>query len=132
MRHFINKPIENYEGLRIICGENNAMGLYATSLFSYFRDRFENKEFNSNIIELFQEEHASDKDGVANSTPPIASSPATSLRQRSQCTSKGGKSPSMMNDLLIVVCEMGFTIMNLTHWMETLFTKVIEVKGYEQ
>lgn len=38
----------------------------------------------------------------------------------------------MMNDLLIVVCEMGFTIMNLTHWMETLFTKVIEVKGYEQ
>lgn len=64
MRHFINKPIENYEGLRIICGENNAMGLYATSLFSYFKDRFENKEFNSNIIELFQEEHASDKDGA--------------------------------------------------------------------
>lgn len=39
---FSDKPIENYEGLRIIYGDDKAKGYYEPHLFSYFRDKSEN------------------------------------------------------------------------------------------
>ena len=47
MRLHINRPIENYDGLRTICEEDNATGSYATSLFSEFGDRSDNDENNN-------------------------------------------------------------------------------------
>ena len=54
------------------------MGSYAMSLFSYFRDIFENEECNIDNVELVQAEHVSEEDGDANSALPVASSLATS------------------------------------------------------
>ena len=78
MRHFINKPIKNYEGLRKICKKEDGMGSYATSLFSNFGDKFDNEENNNDNVESVQAEHVRNEDGDANSTPPIVSSPTTS------------------------------------------------------
>lgn len=47
MKPFINKPIENYEGLSVICGEDNATGSYAASLYSEFGDNPEIEESNN-------------------------------------------------------------------------------------
>ncbi|XP_039140460.1 uncharacterized protein LOC120277670 [Dioscorea cayenensis subsp. rotundata] len=64
---FINKPIEHYEALRVICGEDNATGIYATSVFV---DLGDNLEHEGNIINNFDEEPVvSDDDADANSTP---------------------------------------------------------------
>ncbi|KAH7685718.1 hypothetical protein IHE45_04G058800 [Dioscorea alata] len=109
----------------MICGEDNALGSYTTCIFSYFGDKLENEENNNDNIQLVQVEPVSDKDGDANSTPLVASSPATSLTQWTQHTSKGTKNPSMLSDPLVVVDEMASTIKNLTHWTKTLYERVI-------
>lgn len=49
-RLFINKTIENYEDLRIICREDNAMGSSAT-LFFEFKERSENENNNNDNVE---------------------------------------------------------------------------------
>ncbi|XP_039126549.1 uncharacterized protein LOC120262487 [Dioscorea cayenensis subsp. rotundata] len=84
-RLFINKPIENYEVLKIICGEDSATGSYVTSLFSEFGERSKNEvNNNDDNVESAQAVNISDDDGDINPTPPIVSSPATSSTQRSQ------------------------------------------------
>ena len=75
MRLFVNKPTENYEGLRVICSEDNATDSYATYLFLNFRDRYGNVDNNNDNEELAPVEDVSDEDGDANSAPSNASSP---------------------------------------------------------
>lgn len=86
MKAVINKPIENYEGLRIICGEDNATGSYAMSLYIDFAKNpisedasNDNDNFESPIDNV-----NSDGDRGGNSKPPITSSPVTSSTYRSQ------------------------------------------------
>ncbi|XP_039133563.1 uncharacterized protein LOC120270578 isoform X2 [Dioscorea cayenensis subsp. rotundata] len=61
---FINKPIENYEGLRIICGEDSATGSYAASLFLDFADKSENEGTDNDNGESDPVDIASDVEGV--------------------------------------------------------------------
>ncbi|XP_039138787.1 uncharacterized protein At2g29880-like [Dioscorea cayenensis subsp. rotundata] len=129
---FINKPIDHYEALRIICGDDNATGAYATSLYANFSDK---SEAEGNNMENFDEgpvELPSDDDADVNSAPPIVGSPATSSAQRSQHSSRGSKNPSMMGDLIIVVGEMAAAIKNPTHWTEPLYAKVMEIDGFQK
>ncbi|KAH7685606.1 Myb/SANT-like domain-containing protein, partial [Dioscorea alata] len=133
-KQFINKPIEHYEALRVICGEDSATGAYATSVFTEFGD---NSEHEGNNMDNFEEgpiEHPSDDDADANSAPPVVSSPATSATPRSMSrrSSKGSKNPSMMGDLIVVVGEMATAIKNPTHWTESLYAKVMEVDGFDK
>ncbi|KAH7655837.1 hypothetical protein IHE45_18G039100 [Dioscorea alata] len=134
MKPFINKPIEHYEALRIICGEDSATAGYATSVFAELGD---NSEHEGNNMENFDDgpvEHPSNDDADANSAPPVVSSPATSATPRptSQYSSKGSKNPSMMGDLIVVVVEMAAAIKNPTHWTESLYAKVMEVPGFDK
>ncbi|XP_039134144.1 uncharacterized protein LOC120271521 [Dioscorea cayenensis subsp. rotundata] len=129
---FINKPIEHYETVRIICGDDNVTGAYAASLYAGFGDK---SKYEGNIMENFDEgpvEQPSNDDADVNSAPPVVGSPATSSAQRLQRSSKGSKNPSMMGDLIIVVGEMASAIKNPTDWTETLYAKVIEVDGFQK
>lgn len=54
---FSDKPIENYEGLRIIYGDDKAKGYYEPHLFSYFRDKSENSDPNNDNGESTLAEH---------------------------------------------------------------------------
>ncbi|KAH7688926.1 Myb/SANT-like domain-containing protein, partial [Dioscorea alata] len=131
---FINKPIEHYEALRVICGEDSATGAYVTSVFAELGD---NSEHEGNNMENFDDgpvEHPSDDDADANSAPPVVSSPATSAtpRSTSQRSSRGSKNPSIMGDLIVVVGEMAAAIKNPTHWTESLYAKVMEVPGFDK
>ncbi|KAH7672132.1 hypothetical protein IHE45_09G033200 [Dioscorea alata] len=119
---FINKPIEHYEALRVICGEDTATGAYETSVFAELGDNSEHENIRS------------DDDADANSAPPVVSSPATSAtpRSMSQRSSKGSKNPSMMGDLIVVVGEMADAIKNPTHCTESLYAKVMEVDGFDK
>ncbi|XP_039138769.1 uncharacterized protein LOC120276102 [Dioscorea cayenensis subsp. rotundata] len=129
---FINKPIENYEGLWIICGEDSATGSYATSLYSDFGEKTIGDENNENEnSDSPVDQPNSDDDGTGNSAPPIARSPATSSSMRSQRT-KGSKDIPMMVDLVTVVGEMAAAIRNPTHWSETLYSRVMEVEGFTE
>ena len=85
---FINKAIKDYEGFRVICGEDNATSFYAATLFLDFGNISENKDDNNDNIELAPAEHVSIKDGDANSAPPVAYSPVMSLTQRSNIYAK--------------------------------------------
>ncbi|XP_039141232.1 uncharacterized protein LOC120278518 [Dioscorea cayenensis subsp. rotundata] len=130
----INKPIEHYEELRLICGEDNATGSYATSMFDDFGDK---SDHGGNNMDNFDESPVDqpsddDADADANSAPPVVSSPATSSTPRSQRSSRGSKNPSMMGDLIIMVGEMASAIKNPTHWSETLYAKVMEVDGFHK
>ncbi|XP_039130813.1 uncharacterized protein LOC120267181 [Dioscorea cayenensis subsp. rotundata] len=129
---FINKPIENYEGLRIICGEDSATGSHATSLYSDFGEKTIGDKNNENEnSDSPVDQPNSDDDGAGNSAPPIARSPATSSTMRSQRT-KGSKDIPMMADLVTVVGEMAAAIRNPTHWSETLYSRVMEVEGFTE
>ncbi|XP_039134205.1 uncharacterized protein LOC120271588 [Dioscorea cayenensis subsp. rotundata] len=128
-RAFINKPIENYENLRIICGDDYATGYYATSMFSEFEVPSEHEDDNPDNGDSPPMDHASDEDCDVYSTPPVVNSPATSSTPRSQRSNRGPKNNSMMGDLLVVVGEMADAIKNPTHRIETLYTKVMEVEG---
>ncbi|KAH7663734.1 Myb/SANT-like domain-containing protein, partial [Dioscorea alata] len=130
---FINKPIKHYEALRVICGDDNATGVYATSVFADLEDN--NSDNEGNNMHNFDEvpiQQPSDDDADANSAPPILSSPASSSTPRSQRSSRGSKNPSMMGDLIVVVGEMASAIKNPTHWTESLYAKVMEVDGFEK
>ncbi|XP_039140442.1 uncharacterized protein At2g29880-like [Dioscorea cayenensis subsp. rotundata] len=133
---FINKPIEHYESLRVICGEDNATGVYATSVFADLGENSEHEGNNNNNFDEEPIEQPSDDDADANSAPPAVSSPvsipATSSTPRSQRSSRGSKNPSMMGDLIVVVGEMASAIKNPTHWTESLYAKVMEVDGFEK
>lgn len=131
-RAFINKPIENYENLRIICGDDYATGYYATSMFSEFEVPSEHEDDNPDNGDSPPMDHGSDEDCDVHSAPPIVNSPATSSTPRSQRSNRGPKNNSMMGDLLVVVGEMADAIKNPTHWTETLYTKVMEVEGFDE
>lgn len=77
-------------------------------------------------------EHPSEEDGVPNSVPPVASSLAFSSTQKLPRPTKATRNTSMMSDLIIVVGEMAVAIRNLTHWSEILYSKVMEVEGFEE
>ncbi|XP_039143525.1 uncharacterized protein LOC120280675 isoform X1 [Dioscorea cayenensis subsp. rotundata] len=126
---FINKPIENYEGLRIIFGEDSATGSYAASLFSDFADKSENEGTDNDNGEPDPIDIASDEEGNNGNSTPVGSNPAPSSRVRSQRNSKGPKSPSMMGDVLKVVDKMANAIQNPTHWTEILYERVMGVEG---
>ncbi|XP_039120076.1 uncharacterized protein LOC120256443 [Dioscorea cayenensis subsp. rotundata] len=130
-RPYINKPIENYEALKIICGEDYATASYATSMFSEFGDRSENEDNNLDNGDTTPLEHPSDDDDDDHSAPQVVSSPATSSTPRSQRSNRSQKGPSM-SDLLVVVGEMADAIKNPTHWTEYLYTKVMEVEGFDE
>ena len=51
-KSFIYKLIENYEGLRIICADDIAIGSYATSLYSDFGEKFGNEDNEYDNIDL--------------------------------------------------------------------------------
>ncbi|KAH7669120.1 Myb/SANT-like domain-containing protein [Dioscorea alata] len=130
---FINKPIDHYEALRVICGDDNATGVYATSMFADLGDN--NLENEGNNMQNFDEvpiQQPSDDDADANSAPPVLSSPASSSTPRSQRSSRGSKNPSMMGDLIVVVREMASAIKNPTNWTESLYAKVMEMDGFEK
>ncbi|KAH7679248.1 Myb/SANT-like domain-containing protein [Dioscorea alata] len=130
---YINKPIEHYEALRVICGDDNATGAYATSVFAELGDNnSENEGNNMNNFNDSPVEQPSDDDADANSAPPVMSSPATSSAPRSQRSSRGSKNPSMMGDLIVVIGEMASAIKNPTHWIEILYAKVMEVFDFLQ
>ncbi|KAH7669179.1 Myb/SANT-like domain-containing protein, partial [Dioscorea alata] len=118
-KQFINKSIEHYEALRVICGEDSATGAYATFVFAEFGD---NSEHEGNNMDNFEEgpiEHPSDDDADANSAPPVVSSPATSATPRSM--SRHSR-----------VGEMAAAIKNPTHWTKSLYAKVMEVDGFDK
>ncbi|XP_039141264.1 uncharacterized protein LOC120278583 [Dioscorea cayenensis subsp. rotundata] len=129
---FINKPIEHYEAFRVICGEDNAIGMYAMSVFADLGDNSEHEGNNNNNFDEELVEQPSDDDADANFAPPVVSIPATSSTPRSQRSRRGSKNPSMMGDLIVVVGEMASTIKNPTHWIESLYAKVMEVDGFEK
>ncbi|KAH7681163.1 Myb/SANT-like domain-containing protein [Dioscorea alata] len=130
---FINKPIEHYKALRVICGDDNATGAYATSVFAELGDNnSENEGNNINNLNDSPVEQPSDDDADANSAPPVMSSPATSSTPRSQRSSRASKNPSMMGDLIVVVGEMASAIKNPTHWTESLYAKVMDVDGFDK
>ncbi|KAH7683610.1 hypothetical protein IHE45_05G194500 [Dioscorea alata] len=130
---FINKPIEQYEGLRIICGDDNATGAYATFVFADLGGNgSENEGNNMHDFDEVPVQQPSDDDADANSAPPVVSSPVSSSTPRSQRSSRGSKNPSMMGDLIVVVGEMASAIKNPTHWTESLYAKVMEVDGFEK
>ncbi|KAH7679087.1 hypothetical protein IHE45_06G036000 [Dioscorea alata] len=126
---FINKLIENYEGLKIICGDDNATGSYATSLYYDFGEKFGSEDNENDINESPNEQPNSEGDGDGNFAPPVPSSPATSSTFRAQ-RAKGGKNNSMMAELVNVVGEMAAAIKCPTHWSETLYAKVMELEGF--
>ncbi|KAH7687471.1 hypothetical protein IHE45_04G167500 [Dioscorea alata] len=126
---FINKPIENYEGLKIICGDDTATGSYATSLYSDFGEKYgseDNENDNESPNEQPNEQPNSEGDGDGNSVPHVPSSPATSSTFRAQ-RAKGAKNNSMMSELVNVVGEMAAAIKCPTHWSETLYAKDLVV-----
>ncbi|XP_039121005.1 uncharacterized protein LOC120257637 [Dioscorea cayenensis subsp. rotundata] len=130
-KQFINEPIEKYEALRIICGDDNATGSYAASLFSDFTDKTENEEGDNDNGELDSVDLASDKEGNNGDSTPIGSSNlATSSTVRSQSNSKGPRSPSMMSDLLTIVDKMANAIQNPTYWIEILYERFMGVEGF--
>jgi len=134
---FINKPIENYEGLKIICGDDNATGSYATSLYSDFGDKFGSDDNDNENNESPTEQQISESDGDGQSvprvpnSPRVPTSPATSSTFRAQ-RAKGAKNNSMMSDLVYVVGEMAAAIKCPTHWSETLYGKVMEIQGFSE
>ncbi|KAH7686092.1 hypothetical protein IHE45_04G081400 [Dioscorea alata] len=131
---FINKPIENYEGLKIICGDDTATGSYATSLYSDFGEKYgseDNENDNESPNEQPNEQPNSEGDGDGNSVPHVPSSPATSSTFRAQ-RAKGAKNNSMMSELVNVVGEMAAAIKCPTHWSETLYAKVMELEGFSE
>lgn len=103
-----------------------------TSLFLEFADRSESEDLNNDNIESAPFDHASEEEGEENSTPPIASSSATSTTIRSQCNSKGPSNPFIMSDLIVLVSEMADAIKNSTHWTETVYAKVMDVDGFSK
>ncbi|KAH7679314.1 hypothetical protein IHE45_06G050400 [Dioscorea alata] len=128
---FINKPIEIYEGLKIICGDNNATGSYAMWLYSNFGDKYGSGDNENENNELPIKQPNSEGDGDGNSVPRVRSSPATSSTVRAQWA-KGTKNNSMMAKLVNVVGEMAASIKCPTHWSETLYEKVMELKGFSE
>lgn len=90
IRHilFINRQIENYEGLKIIYGKDIVVGSYTSASFLEFRDIHENNNNNNNNGELAQCEQVRDEDGDTNLALPISSSSAISSMQRSRHSSK--------------------------------------------
>ncbi|XP_039120400.1 uncharacterized protein LOC120256804 [Dioscorea cayenensis subsp. rotundata] len=70
---FINKPLTNYDGLCIICGDDNATGSYATSMFANIEERLEEEkmelEGEPNEIPVNNEDN-----GDQNISPPVHSS----------------------------------------------------------
>ncbi|KAH7663054.1 Myb/SANT-like domain-containing protein, partial [Dioscorea alata] len=128
---FINKPIENYEGLKIICGDDNATGSYATSLYSDLGEKygFEDNE-NDNNDSPTKQQH-SEGDGEGNSAPHVPSSPVTSSTFRAQ-RAKRGNNNSIMAELVTVVGEMAAVIKCPTPWAEILYGKVMELEGFSE
>ncbi|KAH7671934.1 hypothetical protein IHE45_09G020800 [Dioscorea alata] len=128
---FINKPIENYEELKIICGDDNATGSYAASLYSDFGDKYGSDDNENDNSESPNEQPISEGEGDGNSAPRVPASPATSSTFRAQ-RSKGTKNNSMMSDLVYIVGEMAAAIKCPTHWSETLYAKVMEIEGFTE
>ncbi|KAM0942947.1 hypothetical protein DsansV1_C13g0117101 [Dioscorea sansibarensis] len=104
---FINKPIENYEGLKIIRGEDSARGSYMTSLFYEFKEKSKNEDNNNNEnVESTQVVNVSDT--MVTSILPLQLLVA---RRRHQGRGPNGqakrlKNLSMMGDLITIVGEM--------------------------
>lgn len=87
VKPFINKPIKNYEGLRLFSSEDNTTSSYVISVLLDFGDIFENKDNKIDNVELDPIEHAIDEKGDANSILLVASSSSISLTLRLQCMS---------------------------------------------
>lgn len=75
---FINKPIENYKGLKIINADDNAIGSYATSLYSDFGEKYGNEDNENENNESPNEQPNSEGDEDGDFAHPVASSPVTS------------------------------------------------------
>ncbi|KAH7679037.1 hypothetical protein IHE45_06G033000 [Dioscorea alata] len=118
---FINKPIDNYEGLKIICGDDSAIGSYATSLYADLGDKYGSDDNDNDNNESPIDQPNSEGDGDGNSAPQVPSSSATSRENN-----------SMMAELVHVVGEMVAAIKCPTHWSETLYAKVMELDGFTE
>lgn len=127
MKAFINKPIENYEGLRVVCDEVNATGSYAASVYSDFGERSENEEFNMDNIESVPV-NVSDEEPDMNSTPAILNCPAMSSTIRSVRLARDEN--TRMVDQISVMNRMLAALQNSTHWYEILYARVMEVDGF--
>lgn len=126
---FIDRPIENCEGLRIICGKGNATGSYITSLFLEFEDRSENDDNNNHNDESRQPEPMSVKMVIPTLPHQFqASRPRHHLRGHKIPTWQQ-KSPSMVSDLITVVGDMAATIKYPTHFTKILYEKVMDAEG---
>ncbi|KAH7690398.1 Myb/SANT-like domain-containing protein [Dioscorea alata] len=113
---FINKPIDNYEGLKIICGDDNATGSYATSLYSDSGEKYGSEDNENYNNESPTDQPNSEGDGDGNSAPHVPSSPASSSMFRVQWAKRGNNN-SMM-------CP--------TPWAEILYGKVKELEGFNE
>lgn len=87
---FINKPLRNYDGLCIICGDDITIGSDTTSMFRDINKRLgeeDNMELRdrSNEIPINNEDNSNH-----NSSPPINSSPTTFATIRPQHAPRRG------------------------------------------
>ncbi|KAJ0985961.1 hypothetical protein J5N97_004317 [Dioscorea zingiberensis] len=128
---YINKPIDNYEGLRIICGEDQATGSYATSIFSDFGPAGADDVDTDTAVPPAAEQ--SDDDVIGNFAPPAVDTPAgsTSVNRASLVARRARvQNDEVMVDLIKAVDHMADAIKNPSHWSELLYSRVMEVQGF--
>ncbi|KAJ0981825.1 hypothetical protein J5N97_010080 [Dioscorea zingiberensis] len=110
---FISKPLDNYKGLKIICGDDHATSSYAKSIFGNFGERVDLEDnmrgdatpVAPNIVRLNE-----------NNTEPLPSpSSSTSVRPiHEKKRAKEGRAP-VINHLIDVVEKVADAIKNRTH-----------------
>ncbi|KAJ0963508.1 hypothetical protein J5N97_028630 [Dioscorea zingiberensis] len=125
---FINRPLENYESLKIICGDDHATGSYAKSIFENFGERVD-----------LEDNMSGDATPVApntvrpneNNTEVLPSPPSsTSVRPVREKKRAREKSAPVISHLIDVVEKVADAIKNPTHWSEVLYERVMELDGF--
>ncbi|XP_039133280.1 uncharacterized protein LOC120270346 [Dioscorea cayenensis subsp. rotundata] len=130
---FINKPLSNYDGLCIICGDDNATGSYATSMFANIEERLEEEDMElegePNEIPVNNEDNSDQ-----NISPPVHSSSLPSTPIRTQRGTRRGNAQvngASIADLILAVDRMGAAMENPALMTSMIYNKVFEVEGFE-
>ncbi|KAJ0978680.1 hypothetical protein J5N97_014154 [Dioscorea zingiberensis] len=122
------RPLENYESLKIICGDDHASGSYAKVNFENFGERVD-----------LEDNMSGDATPVApntvrpneNNTEVLPSPPSsTSVRPVREKKRAREKSALVISHLIDVVEKVADAIKNPTHWSGVLYERVMELDGF--
>ncbi|KAJ0963207.1 hypothetical protein J5N97_028329 [Dioscorea zingiberensis] len=126
---FINMPLDNYEGLKIICGDDHATNSYAKSIFDHFGERV---DLGDNICGEATPIAGNTDEPNENATQPLNTSPpsSTSVRFVHQKKRSREANAPVIGHVIYVVDKVADAIKNPTHWSELLYERVMELDGF--